>query len=114
VDSAESSLSDARTALLAADLATTGRTFEPLTSVQLQDAADGAASTFGTFATIQPPDAASDRLRADLLPLLDRTAALIADMRIAARRADAAGVGRVSPSLATVADELERFAQAHR
>jgi hypothetical protein len=112
-ESAWASVSDARTAILAAGLAVRGRTFAPLTAVQLAEAAAGAATTAETFASIQPPDAASDRLRAELMPLLRRAADLIAEMRIAARRDDASAIGRLRAPLAPVADALERFAEDH-
>jgi len=111
--SAASAVSDARTALLAAALAVGDRSFGSLISVQLEESATGAASTAGTFASIQPPDAASDRLRAQVLPLLQRAADLIARMRIAARRGDVQALRELRGPLAPVADALDRFAEAH-
>jgi hypothetical protein len=112
-ESAASAVSDARTALLAAALAIGDRSFAPLISVQLAESATGAASTAATFASIQPPDAAADRLRAQLLPLLQRAADLIARMRIAARRGDVQALQELRGPLAPAADALERFAEAH-
>ncbi len=112
-NSATSAVSDARTAMLTAALAVGGRTFQALAAVQLAESATGASSTAGTFASIQPPDTSSDGLRTELLPLLQRSAALIADMRIVARRGDAPALANLRTSLAPVADALERFAEAH-
>jgi hypothetical protein len=112
-ESAASAVSDARTALLASTLAVDGRSFSTTISVQLADSATGAASTAGTFAAIQPPDDASDRLRAELLPLLERTARVIGEMRIAARRGDTETLRTLRTPLAPLADALDRFAEAH-
>ena len=86
VDSAESATSDAGSAILAAGLAADGRLEVATTSLILQDAEIGATSTADTFASIQPPDGASDALRAELLPRLRSAADTIGLMRIAARR----------------------------
>jgi hypothetical protein len=112
-ESAASAVSDARTALLAAALAIGDRSFAPVISVQLAESATGASSTAATFASIQPPDAASDRLRARLLPLLQRAADLIAHMRIAARRGDVEALRELRGPLVPVADALEGFAEVH-
>jgi hypothetical protein len=112
-ESAASAVSDARTALLAASLAVDGRSLSTTIAVQLAASATGAASTAGTFAAIQPPDGASDRLRAQLLPLLERTARVIADMRIAARRGDTVALRELRAPLAPLADALDRFAEVH-
>jgi hypothetical protein len=114
VDSAESARSDAETAILAADLAAQGRLASATTSDMLQEAAIGAATAAETFATIQPPDPASDALRRELLPELQRAADTIALMQIAARRVDVAAVSDLITDLRPIADGLERFALDHR
>jgi hypothetical protein len=114
VDSAESARSDAETAILAADLAARGRLGSATTSDVLQEAAIGAATAAATFATIQPPDPASDALRRELLPELQRAADTIALMQIAARRVDVAAVSDLSTDLRPIADGLERFELDHR
>jgi hypothetical protein len=114
VDSAESALSQARTAILTAELAGRGRLFAPIVSVQLQEAEVGAETAASTLASVQPPDAAPDALRAELLPLLERAASLIADLRVEARRGDLDEVARGIAPLEPVADRLERFVSGHR
>jgi hypothetical protein len=114
VDSADSAVSNARTGVLTARLVDEDRTFAPLTTVQLEQAALGAETAAGTFASIQPPDARSDAVRASLLPLLRRAAALLAQMRIAARRTDGGEVVRLATPLAAIADRLDAFSRAHR
>jgi hypothetical protein len=114
VDSAESATSNAETAILTVGLATGGRLESPTTSLILQDAAIGAATAVETFASIQPPDAASDSLRRELLPELQAAADTVALMRIAARRVDAATLSSLITQLRPIADRLERFAVEHR
>jgi hypothetical protein len=114
VDSAETALSQARTAILTGELAGRGRLFAPFASVQLQEAEVGADTAASTFASVQPPDASSDALRGELLPLLQDAASLIADLRIEARRGDLDRVAQGITPLKPVADRLERFVSEHR
>lgn len=114
VDSAESATSDAETAILTAGLAADGRLEAATTSLLLQDAEIGATSTADTFASIQPPDGASDSLRAELLPELRSAADTIGLMRIAARRVDTGALSGLIGQLRSTADRLERFALDHR
>ena len=113
-DSAESATSDAGSAILAAGLAADGRLEAATTSLILQDAEIGATSTADTFASIQPPDGASDALRAELLPRLRSAADTIGLMRIAARRVDTGTLADLIAQLRSIADQLERFASEHR
>ena len=114
VTSAESAASDARTAILTASVAERSRLPGPTTSVIVAEAAVGASSVRDTFASIQPPDAESDALRVELLPVLGRGADLIASMRIAARRSDAETMAAIGVDLEAVATTLERFVEDHR
>jgi hypothetical protein len=114
VDSAASALSQARSAILTAELAGRGRLFAPLASVQFQEAEVGADTAASTFASVQPPDASSDALRGELLPLLEEAASLIAELRIEARRGDLDRVAGGMAPLKPVADRLERFVAEHR
>jgi hypothetical protein len=113
LDTARSALSEARTAILAAELARTDRLFGPTISIQLQEAEIGATSTRDTFASIQPPDDASDVLRAQLLPMLDEAEELVSQMRIAARRGDTDDVVRLAGLLTQAAEAIERFEAQH-
>jgi hypothetical protein len=113
VDTAASALSQARTAILSAEIAAGGELFAPNLSVQLQEAESGAVTSRDVFASIQPPDRASDQLRAELLPLLADVADQISQMRIAARRSDLAEAVRLVQPLSETADRLERFDERH-
>ncbi|HET7929255.1 MAG TPA: hypothetical protein VFM40_06845, partial [Actinomycetota bacterium] len=61
------------------------------------------------FLSIQPPDARSDEVRAELSPLLDRSEAALAEARIAARREEFAALMRSADVLSSSASTLERF-----
>jgi hypothetical protein len=113
VDSAASSLSQARTAILTAQLANADGLFAPNVSVQLAAAESGAITSRDVFASIQPPDAPSDRLRAVLLPLLTEVVDQIAMMRIAARRNDLRAITPLVGPLSEAADRLERFSEPY-
>ena len=110
VDAARSGSSASGTALL------TGTTFErgdlarPTAVIILQDAEETAAAARDAFASIQPPDDASDRLRDQLLPILSRLTLEIGDMTIAARRGDTAGLVGPTTAVERSSEELERFA----
>jgi hypothetical protein len=110
---AEAALSAVRTALLTDRLVGSDDVFRPSASIAVQDAEDDSASVQGAFESIQPPDSASDRLRAQLTPLLSRASQGIQRMRIAARREDAPGMHAAARSLSPVAEALERFAELH-
>jgi hypothetical protein len=112
-DTAASALSQARTAILVAHIAGQGSLFAPNVSVQLQEAEIGAATSRDVFASIQPPDEASDEVRAELMPLLMSAADQISHMRIAARRRDVDEVVHLSIPLSHIADELESFDERH-
>jgi hypothetical protein len=114
VTSAETAASEARTAILTSSVAGRSQLPPPTASVIVAEAAVGATGVADTFASIQPPDAESDALRAELLPALEQAADLIASMRIAARRTDTEAMAAVSADLAPVAALLERFVEEHR
>jgi hypothetical protein len=113
VASAEETVSALRTAVLGADVAAEGRSFAPAISTLIAEAERDAIGARGSFASIQPPDVASDRLRDELIALLDDAVDGLAELRIAARRADLAALQRVASPLTALADELERFAREH-
>jgi hypothetical protein len=113
VASAEETVSALRTAVLGADVAAEGRSFAPTISTLMAEAERDAIGARGSFASIQPPDAASDRLREELIALLDDAVDGLAELRIVARRGDLQALPRVAGPLRDVADRLERFAGEH-
>ena len=108
VDTAETVLSSVQTGSLVVRLGPE-QAFPPFISVSLSDAERAAASARATFLSIQPPDAGSDDVRAQLTALLDRSEAAISSARIAARRQDFDAMRRTGGALSSAADDLERF-----
>ena len=108
VDTADEVVSASRTVLLAAQLSDRGRSFAPTVSVTVADAETGAETARDAFSSIQPPDAESDDLRASLLPTIQHACDVIADVRIAARRADS-DLSQIAAPLEPLADELDAF-----
>ena len=87
-DTAESVLSSVQTARLAARVGSRGDAFGPYVSVLLSESETAVTKAQGSFDRIQPPDAWSDRTRADLGRLLDRSNELVSQLRITARRGE--------------------------
>jgi hypothetical protein len=114
VSTAETATSQVETSILAAHTAAEGRLANPTVTVLLEDAESGATHARDTFASIQPPDPASDGVRSELLPILDRAVGDIGAMRIASRRGDLEAVGRLGDDLVGIGDSLDRFVSIHR
>jgi hypothetical protein len=108
VDTAETALSSVQTGSLVVRLGPE-QLFPPFISVSLSDAERAAASARATFLSIQPPDARSDEVRAQLSALLDRSEAALSSARIAARRQDFNALRRTGGELSAAADDLEGF-----
>lgn len=85
-NSAKSALSAVATSELVAKLVRNNDAFATYESVTLDSAERDATSIESTFASIQPPDTASDHLRDELNSVLNDTSDAISSMRIAARR----------------------------
>ena len=113
VDTAEAVVSAARTVLLATDAGAQGNAFPPNISVLIADAEGDASAAEAAFASIQPPDASSDRLRADLLGDVERTVDVIELARITARRSELDELRDVAAPLEGLADRLERLPERY-
>jgi hypothetical protein len=109
VDTAKEVVSAARTVLLSARVGDDGESFPPTVAVTIADAEVDATTARDTFASIQPPDAASDAIRADLLPTVEQAVEVIQQVRIASRRADEGHLSELAAPLDGLADELEAF-----
>jgi hypothetical protein len=101
------------TARLAVSVASKHDSFPPYVSVLLSESERDAEDAAGTFAGIQPPDAHSDRIRAQLTAILDRTVPVLGHLRILARRAELERLARSARSLPSLSRQLDRFASAH-
>jgi hypothetical protein len=113
VTTAESALSHVETVRLAAEAAGQGHMFGPYLSVLLSNQEDALAGAQGTFASIQPPDAASDELRAELGQALSSALDDVAAARIAARRSRFDEVAALVGPLGQDADALRQFIEEH-
>jgi hypothetical protein len=110
---AEEVASQARTAILTAQLAGQNRLLSSAVTVQLQDAEAAAATAVETFASVLPPDERSDRLRARVLPLLRRIADALHRMRFEASHSHTAEVLKLRSQLIEPTAALERWASAN-
>jgi hypothetical protein len=108
VDTADEVVSASRTVLLAARLGDERRSFATTIAVTVTDAESDADTARDAFTSIQPPDAESDQLRAALLPTVEQACDVIAEVRIAARRADG-GLSQIAAPLEQLADQLDAF-----
>lgn len=107
-NTADEVVSASRTVLLAAQLGDDGRSFAPTIAVTIEDAETDAETARDSFSSIQPPDAASDEVRATILPIVQHACDVIAGVRIAARRADG-GLSQIAAPLEPIADQLDAF-----
>jgi hypothetical protein len=112
-NTAEEVVSASRTVLLAAEIGDEQRSFPQTISIAIADAEDDAETARDAFASIPPPDATSDEIRATVLPLVARACDVIAEVRIAARRADVASLARDAAPLQDLADQLDGLAQRY-
>jgi hypothetical protein len=113
VDAAEEVASQARTAILTAELARQDRLLASAVAVQLEDAETTAVGAAERFALVQPPDARADRLRVRILPLLERASDAITRMRFEAKRDQMAALLRLRSSLIEPTEVLERWATSN-
>lgn len=108
-DTAESVLSSVQTARLAAEAGTGGDAFGPYVSVVMSNAEKAVAKAHDSFDRVQPPDAWSDRTRAHLGRLLDRSSELVSRLRITARRGELDRLEPLARPLRPLARRLESF-----
>lgn len=98
---------------LATEQAAAGRATQDLLAVIARQAEDTASHAASTFDTRQPPGPRADEIRADVLPILEDTTAVLTDLRIAAYRGDidqAVEIARSLPGLiARCEDTAERL-----
>ncbi|HEY6748914.1 MAG TPA: hypothetical protein VI357_24755 [Mycobacteriales bacterium] len=109
---AADALSQLQTARLAVGNA--GRMPASYLETVLVDAEEAFGSIESTFDSIQPPDdPRADRLRSDLDGLLSDGSDGMTQLRVLARRSDAAGLRSTAEQLVATADGLGRFAREH-
>lgn len=114
VTSAEGVLSAVQTARLFAKTAARGNAFGPFLANMGSESEDAASAVQGTFDSIQPPNAKSDRLRSELDELIAGAVSHLAELRIAMRRGKGADALRIARPLNADAAKLERFIDEHQ
>jgi len=107
--SAKAASSAVATARFAAQLVRDRGAFSSYLAVVLDSAERDADSVQATFASVQPPDVASDRLRTDLGNVLSDVVDAISSMRIAARRHEWSRVLGAADGLPDLDRKLHRF-----
>jgi hypothetical protein len=112
-NTAEAVISSVETARLAARVAGNGDAFGPFVSVTLSEAEKGAAHAGDVFASVQPPDERSDRLRAQLISLLTRANETLSSLRIAARRGELEQLPLLARPLRKLSRQLDHFVMVH-
>ncbi len=110
---AKAATSAVQTARLAVQAATRHGTGGRYLAQVLAEADDDAGAAQQTFDAIQPPDARSDRLRAQLDDLLDQAVTGLDALRIAARRGRGDELPELARPLAGTASKLDGFAEAN-
>ena len=110
---AETVASAVETARLAVQAGSQDKAFGRYLAQVLADASKDADAAQGTFNAIQPPDGRADELRDHLDELLGQATDTLAELRIAARRGQTAGLAEPAAPLAGLADRLHQFAEAH-
>ncbi len=114
VTTAEGALSAVETVRLAAAAAAKGKTLGAYTAVLTSEQEDALAGVQGTFDSIQPPDADSDHLRAELDSILTPALAHVSSVRVAAHRGHLGHLDTVAAPLAADAKALQGFIATHR
>ncbi|HET9672231.1 MAG TPA: hypothetical protein VFQ40_05215 [Actinomycetota bacterium] len=109
---AEDAISQANSAILATRLRDRERLPAATVTVLLEDVERAALAAVDGFASVLPPDERSDRIRAEVLPILEDVADLLARMRFAARRGDAVALEDLRSSLRGRVAALERWLDA--
>jgi hypothetical protein len=105
--------SSIRTVQLAVQAASEGDAFGPYLARVISQAEDDASSALNGFESIQPPSESADQLREDVDQIASDSISLLADARIAIRRADIQGLTKLAGFLTQAGDDLEQFGQDH-
>ena len=109
--SAEQAESAIQTTLAAIDVAVAKQAFGSFISITIQDANETVDGAESGFASIQPPDQASDEVRQKVLPVLSDASDAIALARIAARRVDIESLVDLRPQLTDLSKELAQLVE---
>ena len=111
---AKSALSVVETVRLVARAAAEGKALGTYVDVVVSRAEESLDGLSGTFGSIQPPAERADRVREALEGMLDDALGHVTEVRVAARRGELAGLGRVAEPLAHDAEVLRKFIEGRR
>ncbi|MFL6169155.1 MAG: hypothetical protein ACJ711_05745 [Ornithinibacter sp.] len=111
VSALEATLSEARTAELAARLWVAGRSTHPLAVVVVRDSDTGVGSEVSWFEQQQPPGRGGDRTRERTVDALDAAASAVQSVRIALNRSDREGTRTALAELRSSCSGLESLAE---
>ena len=105
--------SDVATVSLVGGELVANRTFASYLGTVASESEEAIGGRQSTFASVQPPDERADAVGAELGDLIDQALADVRDLRIAARRADAATVSDLLGRLEDDRRALEDFEASH-
>jgi hypothetical protein len=109
-NTAKAVASSVATAVLGADAAGRHRATGPYLSVLMGMAEKDALAVQSTFDSVQPPDAAADRLRSTVDDLLGSATTGLTEMRIVSRRGELDKLPALADRLRPTLDELRLLA----
>jgi len=107
-------ISALESARFTADLAGRGRLTAAYSSIAMREAETDASAAQADFDSIQPPNTTSDRLRAQLDPLLADAVGTLSTLRIVTRRGDLDRLGHLAADAAKESRALQQFQEDHR
>lgn len=87
-NTAEAVLSAAESAILTAEVAGDGRAPAPYVSLRMSESEETVGSVETAFGAVQPPDPGLDALRNETLTVVGEAADVLAELRLAAYRAE--------------------------
>ncbi len=111
---AKDMLSAVETASLTVQMAVRRRTFAPFVSTVLGEAERDGDAIAGAFSSVQPPDAGSDKIRAQLDQILQMATSTLSDLRIAARRTNLKQLTDAAKPLPAISKQLHQFIEANQ
>jgi hypothetical protein len=114
VDTAKAVRGSVETALIATGAAQHGKAFAPYLSVILSEAEAHGGGAQGAFDSVQPPDAPSDALAAQLGDIVDQAVSVLRELRIAARRGEIHRLASIAEPLRGLSGRLRSFIEAHQ
>lgn len=111
VEALDSAVSVTRTAAVVVGNHLAGRVMRPYADTVVTDSEDALGPVQDSFGAVDPPTSADVKLRDDVDGLLSDAGDALAEVRIALRRSDVAGLRKGIDDLTSVADRMERASE---